>query len=73
MITSFKRVIRHILLYTLKYTPGVWRVVQEACNREVLKKSRSLESIPGIFKIQEMSDEAAEKDSCVLRFVPFHF
>ena len=69
MITSFKRVIRHILLYTLKCTPVVRRVVQEVCNREVLRKPCSLEFIADIFKTQEMCNKAGEKDSCVVRDV----
>ena len=73
MINLFKRVIRHILLYALKYTTVVERVVQEACNRGVLRKPHSLEFIPDIFKTQEMCNKAVEKDSCVLRFVTFHF
>ena len=71
MINSFKRVIRHILLYTLKYTPVAGWVVQEACNRKVLRNPRSLKFIPDIFKTQEMCNKAVGKDSCTLRFVSF--
>ena len=73
MINSFKRVIRHILLYTLKYTPVARWVVQEACNRKVLRNPRSLEFIPDIFETQEMCNKAVEKHSCTLRFVSFQF
>ena len=73
MINLFKWIIRDIVLYTLKYTPVVGKVVQEARNREVLKKSRSLQFIPDIFKTQEMCNKAVEKDSCILKFVPFYF
>ena len=62
-----------MLMYTLKYTRVAGRVVQEACNKEVRRKPRSLECIPDIFKIQEMCNKAVEKDSYALRFVPFHF
>ena len=73
MINLFKRVTMHILLHTLKYTPVVGRVVQEACNRELVRKPRSLEFIPDIFKTQEMCNKAVKTHSCILRFVPFHF
>ena len=73
MTNLFKRVTRHILLYTLKYTSVVGRVVQEACNRELVRKPRSLEFIPDIFKTQEMCNKAVKTHSCILRFVPFHF
>ena len=73
MINLFKRVTRHILFYTLKYTPVVGRVVQEECNRELVRKPRSLEFIPDIFKTQEMCNKAVKTHSCILRFVPFHF
>ena len=73
MINLFKWIIRDIVLYTLKYTPVVGKVVQEARNREVLKKPRSLQFIPDIFKTQEMCNKAVEKDSCILKFVPFYF
>ena len=58
MINSFKKVIRYILLYTLKYTPVVGRVVQEACKKEVRRKPRLLEFITDIFKTQEMCNKA---------------
>ena len=51
----------------------VGRVVQEACNREMLRKRRSLAFNPDIFKTQEMRKKAVEKDSSVLIFAPFHF
>ena len=73
MINLFKRIIRDIVLYTLKYTPVVGQVVQEACNREVLKKPHSLQFIPDIFKTQEIRNKAVKKDSCVLRLFPFYF
>ena len=70
MINSFKRVIRHILWYTLNYTPVVGWVVQEAYNREVLKKSCSLEFIPDMFKTQGMCDEAVRREPYSLRHAP---
>ena len=73
MINSFKKVIRYILLYTLKYTPVIGWVVQEACNKEVRRKPRSSEFVPDIFKTQELSKETVEKDPYNLKFVPDHF
>ena len=62
-----------VLLYLLKYTPVVGRVVQEEYNREVLKQRRFLKFIADIFKTQQMRNKEIEKDRCVLRFAPFHF
>ena len=60
MIDSFKNELGYILLYTLKYTPVVWLMVQKACNNKVRRKPRSLEFIPDIFKTKEMCTKALE-------------
>ena len=69
-IDSFKKVIGYILLRMLKYTPMVGPRVQEACNKEVLKKPRSLAFIPDIFKTQEMCIKALEVDPWLFKYVP---
>ena len=48
------------MLYVVKYTPGVGPRVQEACNKEVRSKPRSLKLSPDIFKIQEIHNEAVD-------------
>ena len=50
------------MLHTLKYIPGV----QEACNKRVGRKPRTLKFIPDIFKTQEMCNEAIGTDPCTL-------
>ena len=72
LIDSYKKVIGYILLYALKYTPVVGPRVQEACNKEVRRKPRSLAFIPDHFKTEEMCNKAVEADPYTLKFVPVH-
>ena len=62
-----------IILYSTTISRMVKRVAQEACDKEVRRKPRSLEFIPDVFKTQEIWNKVVKKDSYTLRFLPFHF
>ena len=70
MIESFKKAIRYILCYIVKYTSVVGLVVQEELNKEVSRKPRHLAFIPNIFKTQKMCNEAVRIKSASLMYVP---
>ena len=76
MINSFKKVIGYtikgtcpVLLYILKYIPGI----QEVINEKVRRKSFLLMGVLDHFKKQEMCEKANEACPWLLYRVPLHF